>query len=806
MKISLNWLKNYIDLDDKTPDEIENRITLLGLEVDEMESIGSDLEGVVVGKVLTCVQHPNADRLKVTTVDIGSGEPVQIVCGAPNVAVGQTVPVATVGCTLPVEVKPGELLTIKKNKIRGEVSEGMICAVDEMGLGEDHSGILVLDTNKPLGTPINQVLKTNKDVVFEISITPNRPDATCHLGVARDLAAAFNRPLKTPEVSISNDAGKVRDYVDIEILNPEKCHRYTAKVIKNVTIKESPEWLQQALLAIGLRPINNVVDATNYVMYELGQPLHAFDLKQISSKKIVVRAYENETEFITLDSQKRKIPADTLYICDGENPVALAGIMGGENSEISDSTTDVLLETAYFEPTGIRKSAKRIGLQTDASYRFERGIDPNVTLLAAERCAQLIADLAGGELVDGTLDVHPIKTEPKTVSLTTSYTNRILGTQLDQPTIQDLLKRLQFSVSVVDTDTVSVVVPTFRPDIERSIDLVEEVARVMDYNTIESPKNTTFHTPSPYPFHETFTERNKAKLAGLGFTELYQNSLLPESYALEIEAPERLIRTLNPISKDLTFLRDSLRYGFLKTIAFNLNRGNHSLSLFEIGHVFEASSENHTEINGVKEHVHAGFALCGYRSKEEWTGKAVHYSFADLKSKIYAWFKALRLENSLKEVSVSATKLEFILNETSVGYLEVIDPKKAKAFDLAFPVYFAEFDFTLLEKIAEKLDEFKAVSVPKFPSFEFDLALVVDKGIQAGEMSAVLQKSAGRLLTNYHVFDVFEGGSLADGKKSVGYRMTFKDDSRTLTMQDIEPIIKKILKNLNQQFAAELRQ
>lgn len=805
MKISLNWLNNYINLAPYSADEIENRITLLGLEVDAMETVGSDLEGVVVGKVLTCVQHPDADRLKVTTVDIGTGTPVQIVCGAPNVAVGQTVPVATVGCTLPVEVKPGEKLTIRKSKIRGEVSEGMICAVDEMGLGEDHSGILVLDTTKPVGTPIREVLKTNKDVVFDISITPNRPDATCHIGVARDLAAAFNLQMCLPEVHPSTSVGDVSNYINIEIANPEKCHRYTAKVIKGVTIKESPDWLKQALTNIGLRSINNVVDATNYVMFEYGQPLHAFDLKELKSGKIVIKAYENDSEFVTLDSQKRTIPAGTLYICDGETPVALAGIMGGENSEINPNTTDVLLETAYFEPTGIRKSAKRIGLQTDASYRFERGIDPNVTLIAAERCAQLIAEVANGTLVNGTLDVHPVKTSAKEVVLSTKYTNRILGTNLNQATIQDVLTRLQFSVSVVDEDSVHVIVPTFRPDVERPIDLVEEVARVMDYNTIESPKNTTFHTPSPYPFHETFTERNKQKAVGLGFTELYTNSLLPETYAQESTDAAALIRTLNPISKDLFYLRDSLRYGFIRAHAFNLNRGNHSLALFEVGHVFAYSSTESTFIDGVKEHSHIGFGLSGFKTAEEWTGKAVLYTFADLKARIAAWLKALRLGDKVSESRDTTGKLVYQLNGVQIGVLEVIEPKKVKQFDLLYPIYFAEFDLTLLESLAEKLAEFKAVPVPKYPTFEFDLALVVDTNTAVGEMTSILTKAAGKLLSNYHVFDVFEGGTLAQGKKSVAYRLTFKDDTKTLAIGEIDPIIQKILKQLGQNFGAELR-
>lgn len=805
MKISLNWLKKYINLDSYTPEEIENTITLLGLEVDAMETIGSDLDGVVVGKVITCKQHPDADRLKVTTVDIGADSLVQIVCGAPNVAEGQYVPVATIGCVLPVEVKPGEKLTIRKSKIRGEVSEGMICATDELGLGEDHSGILVLNTDKKPGTPIKDVIKTNKDVVFDISITPNRPDATCHIGVARDVAAALKLSLCTPDLNPSKTSGDVKNYIDIEIKNPEKCHRYTAKVIKNVTIKESPEWLQTALRAIGLRPINNVVDATNYVMYEFGQPLHAFDLAQIKSKRIVVKAYENETEFITLDSQKRSIPANTLYICDGETPVALAGIMGGENSEISTETKDVLLETAYFEPTGIRKTAKRIGLLTDASYRFERGIDPNVTTFAAERCALLIAEIANGELVDGTLDINPIKTSPKEVHLSTIYTNRILGTKLNQTTISEVLQRLQFNVSVVDEDTIQVFVPTFRPDVERPIDLVEEVARVMDYNTIESPTSTTFHTPSPYPFHETFTERNRTKVAGLGFTELYTNSLLPEDYAQDVKDASTLIRTLNPISKDLFYLRDSLRFGFVRAHAFNMNRGNHSLALFEIGHVFSYSSTESTFIDGIKEHTHIGFGLSGFKTLEEWTGKPVLYSFADLKAQLMAWFKSNRLTDKLTESRNSDGKLEFQIAGVFVGSLEVIEPKKTKAFDLLHPVYFAEFDLTLIESIAAKIPEYKAVAVPKYPSFEFDLALVVDKSVQVGEMTTVLTKAAGKLLNSYHVFDVFEGGKLADGKKSVAYRLTFRDDSKTLSIGEVDPIIQKILKQLGATFGAELR-
>lgn len=805
MKVSLNWLKNYVSLDGLTIDEIENKITLLGLEVDDIIHVGSNLNGVVVGKVLTCIPHPDADRLKLTTVDVGASEPVSIVCGAPNVAVGQLVPVATVGTTLPIEIKPGEFLTIKKSKIRGQVSEGMICAVDELGLGEDHSGILVLNTDKEAGTPISEVLTTNADVVFELSITPNRPDATCHIGVARDLAAVLNRKLSKPDLHFSADSGLVPNFIQIEIKAPEKCPRYTAKVIKNVTIKESPTWLQNYLRAIGLRPINNVVDATNFVMYEYGQPLHAFDLKEISSGKIVVQDFSESIDFITLDSQSRKIPAGSLFICDGNRPVALAGIMGGENSEIKDDTKDVLLETAYFEPTGIRKTAKQTSLHTDSSYRFERGIDPNMTLEAAERCAQLIAELSNADLVEGTLDINPIKTEPKQVNLSADYVNKILGTSYSMEIIVDVLKRLQFTVEYKMENLLSVTVPTFRPDIDRPIDLVEEVARVLDYNTIASPTHTAFHTPSPYPFHETFTEKNRRKAVALGLTEIYCNSLLPESYAATHASASNLVRTMNPISKDLTYLRDSLQTGFLKTIAFNANRGNHSLSLFEIGHVFELSDSDATFIDGIKEHVHIGIGLSGFKFIEQWNQKSLQYQFSDLKSLVNAWLNSLRLPRPYSETVSESGVLHYHVGNESIGSIKVIHPKQLKSIDLLFPVYFAEFDLTVLENLAQKGTEFKAIPIPKYPSVEFDLALVTDLTVSVGELTEVLVQSAGKMLQSYHVFDIFEGGSLEAGKKSVAYRLVFLNDQKTLSMQEVEPIIQKILKKLNQRFGATLR-
>ena len=802
MKISIDWLKDYIDTD-LTVDQIEEKLTLTGLEVEGVGHIGSKLPGVLVGKVLTCEDHPNADRLKVCTVDIGSAE-VSIICGAPNVAAGQTVPVATVGTTLPVTDKDGNHLTLRKAKIRGVYSHGMICAEDELGLSNDHSGIMVLDDNLKSGTPLSEVLSLYEDDVLEIGLTPNRPDAASHLGTARDLAAVENKTLKKPDVKIPDAGAEVGKRLSVEIRNPEKCHRYVAKIIENVTIAESPDWLKNRLKAIGLRPVTNVVDATNFVLHEMGQPLHAFDYDRVAGKKIVVQSYEQTTKFSTLDDVEREVPAGGLFICDGEKPVALAGIMGGGNSEIHEGTKNVLLESAYFEPVGIRKTSKALALQTDASYRFERGIDPNITLIAAERCAQIIADIAGGTIVDGYIDVHPVVTSPKELSLRISYLNKVLGTDFKIDEAVDILNRLEIEAAAKDSDAIGCVVPTFRPDIEREIDLVEEVARIFDYNKIPAPEFVRYIRPAPLPFTETFTNQVKTAARSLGFHEIFSNSLLPEKAAKFTENPKDIIPTLNPISKDQALLRPDLLYGFLRSVAWNFNRSAESVRFFEVGNTFR-HSEKGTYIENVQEETHILLGLSGLKHVEHWRTEPGQYTFFDLKESLKGFVKLLGLSDYLIERQKDNTSLLYFLDEQQVGSLRKISDDFCNYFEIDAPAFAAEFSLTRMAEFLEKKSEDTYVEIPKFPPIDYDIAFVLDKSTSSGDLEQTIREAASDRLIGLRVFDVYEGESIGRGKKSIAYRLLFLDKSKTLTISDVEPIIQKITKLAAQRFSAKLR-
>jgi phenylalanyl-tRNA synthetase beta chain len=614
MKISYNWLKEFIDLK-LSPEETAEKLTLIGLEVEEVIPYGSKLEGVIVGEVLEVNDHSNADQLWVCKVNLGD-KTVQIICGADNVAAGQKVPVATVGTTLPVEMKNGEPFTIKKAKLRGEKSNGMICAEDELGLGDDHSGIMVLDENLEVGIPLSEAIDLYQDTIIDIELSPNRPDATCHLGVARDLAAALDLKLNKP-FSTELEEAESLDEIEIKIEAPEKCHRYVGKMVKGIAIGESPTWLKNRLNALGIRPVNNVVDVTNYVMHELGQPIHAFDADTIKGNKIVVKDYDQEIKFETLDHIKRECSAGTLFICDGEEPVAIAGVMGGVDSEVSDNTKNVLIESAYFDPGNIRKTAKEQMLQTDASYRFERGVDPQLQRIAAERTAELIAKVAGGAIVDKCTDVHPIKTDEKELTLRKSYTNRLLGTEFSIDEIEDILDGLEFTKTDKDEATITYSIPTFRPDLEREVDLIEEVGRLYDYNNIPSPKYGKFPTPEPITAWEQLVSKTKETAKGMQFREIYSNSLMPEEDAELLGDPDSMIHTLNPISADMTTLRPSLLYGFLKSVAYNFNRKTNHVRFFEIGNVFE-KSDNGTYYKGIKEETNILFGLAGFKTNEHW--------------------------------------------------------------------------------------------------------------------------------------------------------------------------------------------
>jgi len=801
MKISYNWLKEFIDLE-LTPEETAEKLTLIGLEVEEVTSYGSKLEGVVVGEVLEVQEHSNADRLKVCQVNIGT-EDVQIVCGADNVAAGQKVPVATVGTTLPVKMENGKPFTIRKAKLRGEESKGMICAEDELKLGDDHSGIMVLDSALSPGVPLHEAIDLYQDSIIEIEITPNRPDATCHLGVARDLAAALDLELNKP-FETNFDKGQPLDEIDIQIESPEKCNRYVGKMVKGVDIEASPNWLQNRLKAIGIRPVNNIVDITNYVMFELGQPLHAFDADTIKGNKIIVKDFDGEIKFETLDHIERTCSAGTLFICDAEEPVAIAGVMGGVDSEVSDSTINVLIESAYFNPADIRKTAKEQVLQTDASYRFERGIDPQLQRIAAERAAQLMADIAGGKVVDTCTDVHPVKTEQKELTLRKSYVNRLLGTDFSTDKIKDILGGLEFDLKKKDEETLTYSIPTFRPDLDREVDLIEEVGRLYDYNNIPSPEHSKFTSPEPLTDWEQLVSKAKETAKSMQFREIYSNSLMPEKDAALLGDLDNMIHTLNPISKDMTTLRPSLLYGFLTSVAYNFNRKAKQVRFFEIGNVFKKADKG-TYYPNIKEETNILFGLAGFKTIEHWKTDANTFDVFDLKGPMRSFLEQFDLYETLTLKATEDNELRYLLDDIELGRVYSVSDKLLDHYEIELPAFVAEFSLTQLLAALKKVEGNEYEPVSKFPAFDFDFAVVVDSSVRAGDLLKQIEKTAGDSLQSLDVFDVFEGESLGENKKSLAFRLSFLDKNKTLTIKDVEPIINKVLKVLDNKFSAKLR-
>jgi len=801
MNISYNWLKEFIDLE-LSPDDTAEKLTLIGLEVEEVNNYGSLLEGVIVGEVLEVDEHPNADRLRICQVNLGK-EKVQIICGADNVAVGQKVPVATIGSVLPLTLDNGESLTIRKANLRGEPSEGMICAEDELGLGTDHNGIMVLDDTLKTGTPISEVFDLQVDTIFDIAITPNRPDATCHLGVARDLAASLNLDLKKPFQTDFKEAKPLENF-DIKIKNPEKCPRYVGKCIQDVTISESPAWLKNRLKALGLRPVNNVVDVTNYVMFELGQPLHAFDKDNLKGDKIVVRDFDHEVKFETLDHVKRDCPAGTLFICDGEQPVAIAGVMGGVDSEVSNRTSTILLESAYFDPGSIRKTAKEQTLQTDASYRFERGIDPEIQRIAAEHAAKLIAETAGGTLRENCSDIHPIKHQPVKLALRKSYTNRLLGTNFSVHDITKLLGGLELSIEHKDQDAVTYTIPSFRPDLEREVDLIEEVGRLYDYNNIPKPGHATFTSPEPLTQWEQLNSKIKETAKGLRFREIYSNSLISDADAAHFGDLNEMLHTLNPISADMTTLRPTLLQGFLKSAAYNFNRNASQVRFFETGHVFKKTDDG-PYYKGIGEESHILFGLAGLKKIEHWSSEPQEYSFFDLKAVVNSFLESLNLRKHISTKPNENGQLDYFVNKIKIGELYEIDQTLYKEFDLDISAFAAEFSISNIFDTKRNLKETPYEPVSKFPAFTFDFAVIVDNELRAESLLQQINETAGNRLHDIQIFDVFEGSSIGENKKSLAFRLSFLDKNKTLTINDVEPIIEKVLKVLNDKFSAKLR-
>ena len=802
MKISVNWLRQYVETD-LNASEIADKLTLLGLEVEEIEQIGHNFDKMVVGEVLKVRNHPNADKLQICDVNIGKKES-QIVCGAPNVAAGQKVAVATIGATMPEPMPNGEYLTIKKVKLRGESSEGMICSESELGLSDDHSGIMVLDKDFETGTPLNVALDIDQDTVLEIGLTPNRPDAACHIGVARDLAAVLKTSLDSPYKEVSEKSSGLPGDVEISIENSSKCHRYAAYMVKGVAVSDSPSWLKQRLKSIGLRPINNVVDATNFVLHEVGQPLHAFDYDKIADKKIVVKDFDKEMTFTTLDDAERKVPAGTLFICDGEKPVAIAGVMGGQESEVGPETQNILIESAYFEPSGIRKTSKALALQTDSSYRFERGIDPKMQLRAAKRAAELIAELTGGTVVDGHEDVHPEKPEQKTVSVRNSRINRLLGTELAVDESESILNRLEFETSRKNDDTLECKVPYFRPDVTREVDLIEEVGRVFDYNNIPRPKTAPFVTPEPLTNWENLIERVRQYAVSQSYKEISTNSLLSKKEALLLSDEKNHIDTLNPVSQENTTLRTHLAGGFLKAVKFNLHRNEEQLRFFEIGHVFN-TSDNGTWIDGVKEHTHLLLGLCGLKSGDSWTGDAEPFTIFDLKADVEAIFERLGLSGRIQQKAESNYRLVYTFENKPVATLKTVDEKTRKGFDIDHSAFVAEIDITELNSIQDVHRDVRYQKVSKYPAFDFDAAFIIDQDVRASDLEQTIRSEAGSALKSVHVFDVYEGENIGTDKKSIAFRLSFLDSNKTLSIKDVEPIVKKVVKQLERSYDAKLR-
>lgn len=799
MKISLNWLKDYVDLTGISTEDIVSHLTMSGLEVEDVIDQNKIYQNFVVGLVQEKQKHPNADKLSICKVFDGKTE-LQVICGASNVDAGQKVVFAPIGTLIP----NGEF-EIKKAKIRGVESYGMICAEDELLLSDDHSGIMVLDDKLEAGEKITDALNLN-DVLFEIAITPNRPDALSHIGVARDLAAIFNRDLKMPEIKLLEIGDNIDSLASVTIEDKINCPRYVAKVVNNVNIKESPEWLKNKLKSIGLRPINNIVDITNFILHEIGQPLHAFDLDRLNDKKIVVKSTKTETSFKTLDSKERKLPANTLMICDGEKEVAVAGVMGGENSEITSSTKNILIESAYFNPSSIRKTSKALGLSTDSSYRFERGTDPNITKFAAERAAQLVSELADGKVAKGLIDVYPKVILPKEIELRFSRTSRILGYNIPSEKIKNILSRLGLALKVIDDDKLLVSVPTFRPDIEREIDLIEEIARINGYDNI--PTVTKINITLEKKSDDTeFDEKIRQLATSLGFFEMINNPLQSEQDAQLTGKP---IRISNPLSADMEYLRTSLLPGALITVAKNIRQGVKDLKLFEIGNVFNKINESEIKtFDDFVENQKLLFLISGNEQQKSWNTDEKKTDFYFLKGYIDSFIKKISLDNVLIDSYYSSANeiyayhLTKNFNKIVLGAGGKLNEDVLKKYDINQDVYSFEFDLTQIRLIESKPKQY--IEPLKYPKVIRDFAFIFDKSVQYLDIKNFILKNSSSLLKDVQLFDVFESETFGNDKKSLALTLEFYDENRTLTEDEVEKDFSNLIKLITKEFNAQLR-
>lgn len=815
MNISLNWLKDYLktDLDVEKICEI---LTSIGLEVggyEKFESIRGGLKGLVIGEVKTCVAHPDSDHLHITTVDLGDGRLTPIVCGAPNVAAGQKVVVATLGTVL---YDGDQEFVIKKSKIRGQESEGMICAEDEIGIGHDHAGIIVLPAEAKTGTPASEYYHISTDYTIEVDITPNRIDGASHLGVARDLAAYLQQRqdirYTLPSVEAfkpdSNTAG-----ISIEVMRPEACIRYSGVCIEGVKIQESPDWLKNKLKAIGLHPINNVVDITNFILFELGQPLHAFDKDKIQGNKVIVRSFPTGTKFITLDNVERELNENDLMICDTASPMCIAGVFGGLKSGITENTTNIFLESACFDPVFVRKTARRQGLNTDASFRFERGTDPNNVIYALKRAALLIKELAGGKITSDIIDIYPHPVADFEVEVKYAHIDRLIGKAIGHDTIKKILTSLEIKIVSEDAEGLMLHVPPYRVDVRREADVIEDILRIYGFNNIEVPakvNSTLSYSEKP----DDFQLKNKISdlLAANGFNEIMNNSLTKASYFEQLETykPENTVLLANPLSSDLNGMRQTLLFGGLETIAYNVNRKNSNLRLFEFGKAYtfhKKEGDNH--LKQYKEESKLALFITGNKTLASWNSKEQKTDFFNIKC--YAemlltrlGFKpdSLNMEDSNEDIYRET--LVYTQNGKHIVTIGMLSHKVLKIMDIEQDVYYAEFSWeNILKAIRNHVIAF--VPMPKFPAVKRDLALLLDKKVTFKEVRDIAMRTEKNLLKSVSLFDVYEGEKLGTGKKSYAVSFTLQDEEKTLTDKQIDKIMNKLIGTYQHLLGAAIR-
>lgn len=820
MNISYNWLKDYLDFD-LQPDEVAAALTSIGLEtggVEEVQTIKGGLEGLVIGEVLTCEEHPNSDHLHITTVNVGGAEPLQIVCGAPNVAAGQKVVVAVNGTKL---YDGDECFTIKRSKIRGVESNGMICAEDEIGIGTDHAGIIVLPADAVVGTPAKEYYNVKSDYVLEVDITPNRVDATSHFGVARDLAAYLKQNgkpanLKRPSV----DAFKIDDEVpaiEVVVENKEACLRYSGITIKNVTVKESPEWLQNRLKVIGLRPINNVVDITNYILHGVGQPLHSFDADKIKGNKVVVRSATEGAKFVTLDGVERTLTDRDLMICNVEEPMCIAGVFGGLDSGVTEQTKNVFLESATFHPTWIRKTARRFGLNTDASFRYERGLDPNQTVEVMKRAALLIQEVAGGTITGAIQDIYPVPVAPYRVELTYDKVNTLIGKVIPVETVKSILESLEMKIVSETAEGLVIDVPVYRIDVQRDVDVIEDILRIYGYNNVEFSDNVKSNLSYQTPTDRSYKLQNliSEQLCGCGFNEILNNSLTRSAYYdnLSTYPVSHCVMLMNPLSADLNCMRQTLLFGGLESVEHNAKRKNGNIRFFEFGNCYDYNIDHKKEgetLAEFSEDYRLGLWVSGSRVDNNWAHPNEKSSVYELKAYV---------ENILVRLGVNLQKVIFgnLANDIysaglsittssgrQLGTMGIVSPKICKELDIETDVYYAELSWILLMKEIKK-SKVTFSEISKFPAVKRDLALLLEKNVQFAEIEKIATESERKLLKDVALFDVYEGKNLPAGKKSYAVSFYLQDEGKTLNDKQIDAIMKKIQTNLEQKLGAQLR-